>query len=78
MNAKKFFISKSLVACEDAERDDGVENAENAKVPGFSLLPVSKGFSITLKKALDDFAKLCDQSIASSSSSMIQSDAGLD
>ena len=28
--------------------------------PGFSLLPVSKGFSITLKKTLDNYAKLCD------------------
>jgi len=28
--------------------------------PGFPLLPVSKGFSITLKKTLENFAKLCD------------------
>ncbi|CAG7714167.1 unnamed protein product [Allacma fusca] len=32
--------------------------------PGFSLLPVSKGFSITLKKTLDNYAKLCDSAVS--------------
>jgi len=41
---------------------------ERQSQPGFPLLPVSKGFSITLKKTLDNFAKLCDSSADSSSS----------
>jgi len=46
--------------------EDSISN--NERQPGFPLLPVSKGFSITLKKTLDNFAKLCDSNATSSSS----------
>lgn len=85
INLKSHFsIFKSSVACEDDKElnhskhvgkntlqngNESVDADDVVKLPGFSILPVSKGFSITFKKTLDNFASLCDPSSIPSSSS---------
>jgi hypothetical protein len=55
-----FFDIGNSSMCQDVVLGSEVGNAEvMGRLPGFPLFPVSKGFSITLKKTLDNFANLC-------------------